>query len=175
MTPASQRVRQGVRALLAFSRPVDDALAARYLTPEQMALFKAMLRVEQQHSLNVLRAVLRQQADTPHDLAVAALLHDAGKARYPLAVWQKTLTVLVRALLPGQYGRLSRGDPRHPIARPFVVSACHAAWGAELLAATGASETAVWLVRQHADPLAAWADHPCVGLLARLKAADDAN
>lgn len=171
---AVYRVRQGLRALFAFSRPVDADLAARHLTPEQLALFESMRRSEQLHSLNVLRVVLAQ-GDTPPELAVAALLHDAGKSRYPLAIWQKTSAVLVRAFAPGLYRRLSQRDPDSLWARPFVVSVRHPSWSAELLARAGASDAAVWLVTHHQDAPELWRDHDDYPLLKRLQSADDAN
>lgn len=140
-----------------------------------MALFRRMLRSEQLHALNVLRAVCDQAADTPHDLALAALMHDVGKIRYAMAIWQKSLPVLVRAVSPGLYRRWSEASPEDYWKRPFVVNYQHPAWSADLLRETGASERAVWLVEHHADDLAGWADHPYVGLLERLKRADDLN
>lgn len=169
------RVQQGLHALLAFSRPVDEALAKQYLSPAQMTLFQSMQRSEQLHSLNVLRSVLAQAPETPHALAVAALLHDVGKSRYPLAVWQKTFAVLVRAANGSLAKRLSDGDARNILVRPFVVSAHHPAWSAEMLRPTNPSETALWLVEHHADDLHLWDDHADVALLKRLKAADDLN
>jgi hypothetical protein len=172
---ATQRLRQGVRALLAGARPVDRDLAAAYLTPAQMALFAALRRGEQLHSLNVLRAVLAQEP-APHDLAVAALLHDAGKARYPFSVLEKTLVVLARAALPRRCVRWAAADPdASRWARPFAVSAQHPAWSAALAADAGVSPRAVWLIAHHADPLAAHVGHPYAPLLARLQRADDAN
>lgn len=170
---AVRRVQQGLGELLAFARPVQMALAAEYLTPPQQALFARLRRAEQLHSLNVLRGVLAQ-GPAPRDLAVAALLHDAGKIHYPLTTGQKTLAVLVRAFLPALARRWMDGDPRRPWQRPFVVYAHHPAWSAELLAAAGAAETAVWLAAHHADDAARWVEHPHFDLLRRLQAADDA-
>jgi len=171
---ALRRVRQGMRALLAFSQPVDDALAAEYLTPKLMALFKQMRRSEQLHSLQVLRAVLAQ-GPAPLDLAVAALLHDVGKSRYPLALWQKTLAVLVHTFTPALFDRWSAADARS-LCRPFVVYAHHPAWSAEMLTQAGASETAVWLVAHHQETSGDnSADFAAIHLLKRLQAADDAN
>ncbi len=171
---AIHRLRQGLRALFAFARPVDLDLAARYLTPEQVALFQRMRRGERLHSLNVLRALLAQ-GDTPPDLAVAALLHDVGKSRYPLALWQKSIAVLVRAFNPALFERLSRGDPRRWWQRPYAVYVQHPAWSAELLAQTYASDTALWLVAHHADAAERWRDHDLYPLLQRLQTADDTN
>lgn len=168
------RLRQGVRALIAFTGEVDYALAAVYLNAAQLALFKQMKRSEQLHSLNVLRDVLAQ-GEAPQDLALAALLHDVGKIRYPLAVWQKSIAVILRRLTPARFAAWSQLDPGHPWYRPFVVSEAHPHWSAELLQPTGASARALWLIEHHAEPPEMWANHPYVDLLRRLKRADDAN
>jgi hypothetical protein len=167
------RIRQGVRALFAFSQPVDYALAEQYLSPELMPIFRQMQRTEQLHTLNVLRAVLAQGA-APRDLAVAALLHDAGKARYPLRVWQKTLVVLVRKFLPKLYRRWRAGDPENIWQRPFVVRKQHPIWSAEMVEGK-VSERALWLIRNHQGQAERHKDHPYFHLLKRLQQADDAN
>lgn len=174
------RLRQGLRALFAFAQPVELDLAAAYLTEQQMALFRQMPTVEQLHSLNVLRTVLAQSSaahlPVPPELAVAALLHDVGKSRYPLAVWQKTLAVLARAFAPATFTRLSRtGNPRRPFERPFVVYVHHPAWSAEMLAHTDASPDAVWLVAHHQSHGEDVQRSDLVPLLQRLQRADDAN
>ncbi len=171
---AVQRVRQGLRALFAFSQPIDLDLAAQVLSPPLLALFRQMSRSEQLHSLNVHHDVLAQGA-TPRDLATAALLHDVGKSRYPIRIWQKTLVVLVRAGQPGLFQRWSQGSPNNIIQRPFVVNIHHPEWSAEMIREAGASEIAVWLVRNHADHSTEIASHPNADLLRRLQQADDAN
>lgn len=171
---ASYRIRQGLRALFAFSQPVDADLAAAYLTPLLLTCFRSMRRSEQLHSLNVLRTIQAQGSIHP-DLAVAALLHDAGKSRYPFPVWQKTLVVLVRAFTPRLFQRLSSGSEHNLLCRPFVLSVHHPAWSAERVAAAGGSDPAVWLIAHHADPLERWAEHPQLHLLKQLRDADDAN
>jgi hypothetical protein len=172
---AIYRLRQGARALFAFSRPVDDALIGRSLSSAQLTAFKRLHRGEQLHSLNVLRTVLAQGEITPPDLAVAALMHDLGKIRYPLRLWQKSIAVVVRSVAPPLFRLLSRQSPTHWYSRPFVVYVDHPAWSAEILAQTGASEGAIWLVAHHADPAEQWQKHDLFPLLQRLQAADDTN
>jgi hypothetical protein len=172
---AVQRIRQGIRALLAFSYSVDYPLAEQYLSAMQMALFRQMGRSEQLHSLNVLRSVLAQSAQTPHDLAVAALMHDVGKSRYKLAVWQKTVSVLVKKFLRGASARLAAYNQLTFWNAPFVVRQWHPKWSAELLAEIGSTEGVIWLAEHHADGAEQWREHPYYPLLVRLQAADDAN
>jgi len=171
---ATHRLRQGLRALFAFTQSVDLDLAAQYLSSAQMSLFQRMNRSERLHSLNVLRDVLKS-GQTPHDLAVAALLHDVGKIRYPLAIWQKTLAVLVRAFSPEVFQEWSQKNPDNLLYRAFVVSEQHPIWSSALVRETGASERTIWLIEHHADEAAVWQDHPHHTLLVRLKAADDNN
>jgi hypothetical protein len=171
---AVYRIRQGLRAVFAFSQEVELPLAAEYLTPELMELFQRMRRSEQLHSLNVLRDVLAQ-GSTPRKLAVAALLHDVGKSRYPMGTWQKTLAVVVRAISPNLFERWSKGSPANLWNRPFVVYVDHPTWSAKLIADAGASEDAVWLVMHHQESADQWKNHPLATLLRQLQQADDSN
>lgn len=173
---ALYRVTQGVRAIVGFAQTVNYALPERYLTSDMLAAFKQMKRSEQLHSIRVLKAVLDQEPTTPRDLAVAALMHDCGKARYPLSVYGKTVAYLTRKLAPPVYRYGSGRDPRRAVwARPLIVAAHHPTWGAAILQQCGASERAVWLVAHHQEVVAGWMAHPHAGLLWRLQRADDTN
>jgi hypothetical protein len=169
------RLKQGTRALFALARPLDADLAARFLTPAELRLFSAMTRSEQIHSVNVLRSILAEGEPVPDALATAALLHDCGKALYPMQLWQRSLPVLIRKLAPPLYHRLAQASPEGLLTRGFVVVRHHPAWGAELLAKAGGASDAVWLVAHHADPLALWRTHSLFHLLQRLRRADDTN
>ena len=163
---AGRRLRQGLNALLAFAQPVDRARVARHLTPELQQCFMRLRRSEQLHSLRVLRALQAEGAAGP-DLAVAALLHDLGKTRWPFPLWQRALVVLLPALAPALARRLARGSENDPLARPFLLCEQHPAWGARMARAAGASERAAWLIENHAGG----AGHD--DELARLRAADE--
>ena len=173
---AVARFRQGVRALFAFATPVDIELAAQYLNERQLQHFQAMSRSEQLHSLNVLRTLLAQGNDVPHDLSVAALMHDVGKSRYHLWVWQKTIAVLVKKFLPVLSQRLSRDTGTlYFWNAPFVVRQHHPRWSGDILRQCNSTETAIWLAEHHQEQASDWRDYPHYELLVRLQAADNAN
>ena len=166
MAAELRRLRQGLNALTAFAQPVDRALAAQHLTPEMQACFARLRRSEQLHSLRVLRALLAGGEVSPA-LAVAALLHDVGKTRWPFPLWQRVLVVLLPRLAPRLAERLAQGSEADPLARPFILCERHPVWGAAMARAAGADERTVRLIERHAQPPGD--DHE----LARLRAADE--
>ncbi len=178
---AKYRLTQGLRALTAFRRTPDVQTAARFLNLPQLTLFRSLPRMEQLHALNVLRDALSiplpvEDSRAVDDLAVAALLHDCGKIRYPVRVWQKTLPVLVKKASPTLFYQLAERDPQHWVWRGFAVKQHHPAWGAQLAAqAGGISERALWLIEHHQDSAAQWQGHIHASLLHALQTADEAN
>jgi hypothetical protein len=170
---AAYRFRQGTRALGAWLRPVDDALARQYLSAPLSDLYCRMRRSERQHSLRVLRALLDAGQSHP-DLLAAALLHDVGKIRAPFFLPEKVLVVLIKAFAPRRYAQWGRG-PARGWRRPFAVSVQHPTWSAEMVADAGGSPLAVELIRRHADPLAGPPQTEADSLLAELQAVDDLN
>ena len=167
------RFRQGIYALFAWARPVDDAPAVAVLPPSLLVLFRQMSRREQQHALEVL-VTLRAHGVTHPALLQAGLLHDLGKLRAPFYVWERVLVVLVEAAAPERAYAWGAGDPRG-WRRPFVIRRQHAAWSAEMVAAAGADPLTVELIRRHQDKLTAEPRTEADRLLRDLQAADDAN
>jgi predicted HD phosphohydrolase len=177
---ALYRVRQFAQAVGAIVRSPDrtqdrsvagvDDLAARFLRPEALALFRAMPRYDRRHGLAVAR-YLRTGGHDDADLMAAALLHDVGKTCYPgggVSLAHRVAAVLVRAVGPGLLEQLGRENVRWR--RSFYVQAHHAALGAELARKAGCSPATVWLIRHHEDAPAEADDR-----LAALQAADSRN
>ena len=177
---AKYRFKQGVRALTAFRHTPDVQMAAQFLSQSQLALFRSLPRMEQRHALNVLTDALAQPIPSEDsraldDLAVAALLHDCGKLRYPVRVWQKTLPVVIHKLSPRLFNRMAAQDAKNLFWRGFVVKAHHPAWGAQLASEAGVTERTLWLITHHQDAHGQWDAHPHAALLRALQTADDAN
>lgn len=143
-------------------REAEVAALGSLATPAQLALFRAMHRCDQRHSLDVL-AALRVVGATEPDLLLAGLLHDCGKGRTGLL--PRILYSLTQAyggwiaapfrLLPGMGEALVRLE-RHP------------ELSARLAATVGCSERCVDLIRHHVHPR-----DPELGRLLRL--ADEAS
>lgn len=121
--------------------------AGQVLNPVQVELFLEMQPGEQAHSLKIYQDLVAA-GENNQDLLAAALLHDVGKSRYPLAVWERTIIVIARAILPGKVSEWGKGSPRG-WRRPFVIAERHAEWGAEMAAKAGSSSLTIDLIRRH--------------------------
>ena len=173
------RVRQFWLAWQARPPAQDLALAQTLLSPAQMALFNQMLPGEQAHSLHILHQ-LRQQGEQPIDLQVAALLHDAGKSRLPLGLWERVWIVLVGRFAAGWFKHwgeqpLPAGQRLPFWQRPLVVACQHPAWGAEMAEQVGVSPLAAALIRRHQQKVRAVNGSRENELLLRLQAVDNEN
>ncbi|MCY4146225.1 MAG: HD domain-containing protein [Chloroflexi bacterium] len=167
------RLGQGIRAWLAFAARPDLALARQWLSDCEYAAFCRLSRADQLHSVRVFEAVASADADAPSTLRKAALLHDIGKSRYQLAVWQKTLSVLARSLAPGWFRQASAGGDLTAWRAPFSVHAHHPRWGGEILRACGSDATVVWLAEHHQSNPSSLDGHPLRAQLAALQRADN--
>lgn len=174
MASGLMRFRQGVRALFAWAQRVDLALAERTLPPTLFPLFLKMRRGERLHSLNVLRTLQEQGYDQPA-LLTAALLHDVGKSRAPFYLWERVIVVLARAFTPQRAKRWGQTQAPWGWRRPFVISAQHPAWGAEMVADAGADDLVVSLIEAHQRYLTRPPEGHFECLLSALQAADELN
>jgi len=164
------RARQFWRALTATPVAEDLEQASQVLSPQLMALFMNQTASEQVHSLTVFFHLCDQGERSP-ELLSAALLHDIGKSRYPLQIWERVVAVIGQALPIRQTIFWSQAEPRG-WERPFAVARDHARWGAEMAEAGGASPLTVELIRRHHDPLTGSSAYPADRLLGQLQIFD---
>ncbi len=167
------RLWQFWRLLIQRLSPAELAQVQNWLPPSLFAVFRQMTPAEQCHAYCVWRT-LKTQGQTDADLLIAALLHDVGKSRFPLAAWEKAVIVLGIRFAPrtahlwgNHSGKLTWWT------RPFVVARRHPAWSAEMVSAAGGSPLAVELIRRHQDQLTPTAEH--YQLLSELQSADNNN
>jgi hypothetical protein len=151
------RTRQFWMALNPAATHADLEILATLLNGGQIGLFQRMQSSEQAHSLRVLQALL-ERGERDKDLCVAALLHDVGKTRYPLRLWERIWIVLALATCPDCVQRWGqdRDGQLERVAwwqKAFVVAAQHPRWGAEMANEAGVSPLAVELIRRHQEKL----------------------
>jgi putative nucleotidyltransferase with HDIG domain len=165
-------------------------LRARPLTQEESAEIRSILNAaeyalfwryalsDQRHGYNVM-CLLRENGHTDTDLLKAALLHDVGKTRANLRVWDRSFVILGQKFLPeraaawsvNHNGEAEAMDGRY---KAFIVKAKHAEWGAEMATGAGCSPRTINLIRRHQDTLSdvaseedellrllQWADDQC--------------
>jgi len=147
----SYRIRQFWHSLTAIPTLENITSINGVLSVPLMDLFYTLQPGEQLHGIRIYHELL-EQGETYQDLLVAALLHDVGKNRFPLQLWQRVIIVLGKSLFPNKLKHWSQGDP-DSWRRPFVVAERHAAWGAEMVMRAGATPTTVKLIERHHDPL----------------------
>jgi hypothetical protein len=167
------RASQTLRVLLAKPGSEDLALADQHLPPNLGVLFHQMSRGDQVHGLRVLRSLLARSEGDP-DLLAAALLHDVGKSRVRMRLWERILIVVVSWLAPGRVRDWGEGQ-LNSWRRPFVISVHHPAWGAEMIRQAGGSQQLVALVLRHQEHLPPDPTREIDRLLYRLQEADGLN
>lgn len=167
------RTTQFFRTMVAKIRPQDPTLVEANLTPPLAKLFWQMSSADQAHGLRVLQNLITQ-GEKDSVLLAAALLHDVGKIRFSLRVWERVLIVLSNWLIPDIALRWGAGEPAG-WQRPFVIATHHPAWGAEILSKTGGSEDLIELVRRHQEPLSLGSQTKIERWLRRLQEIDGMN
>lgn len=146
------RLRQ-LRANVSAGPLSDEAHreVSKFLNAAEQDLFFLYSYADQWHCIRVLHCL--QDAGYNHpELMAAALLHDVGKARSPLSIWDRTAIVVGGALFPRQVNKWGEGN-LESWRRPFVARAKHAEWGAEMAEAAGSRPVVVDLIRRHQDAL----------------------
>lgn len=166
------RVGQFVRAVAALRGLNAEELrwVRTHLAPWEEALFWQMSRIDQKHAVRVsMRAAEIARRDPSLDepsrrvLARAGLLHDIGKVRGDIGLFDRVAIVLVRRLAPRLAERLA-AQGRDALLRPgrrglgrglcraFYAHAVHAERGAAMAELFGVEGEVVDVIRLHHRP-----------------------
>jgi hypothetical protein len=171
------RVCQFWRMLWVKTDPHELEQVRAAIGPELWELFTQMQPGEKDHAMRMYHRLV-EQGDAQPDLLQAALLHDVGKLRYRLNLLQRTMVVLARAAIPGkasrwgsQSGEAWNGVPSWR--KAFILAEKHAAWGADMAHAAGASMLTETLIRQHHHPHIKNLDENANNLLHKLWVVDN--
>jgi len=158
-----------------FCKPDHDQLmeVLSILPAEMAALFQRLPPADQCHSISVFHT-LKEAGEKEPDLLAAALLHDVGKSRFHLNIFERVLIVLVESNFPQRARRWGQGKP-DGWKRCFVVAVQHPAWGADMVSSAGGNKTLVGLIREHQTPAATPTGSHFADLLKRLQHADGIN
>jgi hypothetical protein len=167
------RASQTLRILLSKPGSEDLALVEQLLPPPLGGLFHQMSPGDQVHGLRVLRSLIARGEGDP-DLLAAALLHDVGKSRVRMRLWERILAVLVSWIAPGKARDWGEGQ-LNGWRRPFVISVQHPVWGAKMIRQVGGSEELAALVLRHQEHLPPDPTKEIDRLLVRLQEADGLN
>jgi hypothetical protein len=174
----SYRFWQLWRALGARPLPQDIQQVQSTLSPALQGIFFRMQPGEQAHSIAVFHKLL-DKGETHPDLLAAALLHDCGKSRFPLQIWERVWIVLSKAFIPQQARMWAAAGLDEKALRgwrrPFVVVEWHPIWGAEMASQAGATPLVIALIRRHQETLPAGTQNPSQEdqFLIKLQSVDD--
>jgi putative nucleotidyltransferase with HDIG domain len=171
LSRAAYRARQFWDALVARPKPVQLDSVQERLTPRQFELFQGMHPSEMSHAICMCEDLIAKGENHP-ELLTAALLHDVGKARHPLRIWERVLIMLGQRVFPQQAARWGDGEPQG-WRRAFIVAAQHPTWGAEMAAAVGASPLVMEMIRHHQGEAPDHFSEDEKELLAKLQAVDN--
>lgn len=167
------RTKQFWNTLTTAPAQPDLDQARLLLNRDLFSAFQSLQSGEQAHALEVYNKI-KNTGSTDQDLLRAALLHDIGKARVRLNIWERVVIVLARVFMPEKVKHWGIGEPTG-WRKPFVVAEQHPAWGADIAAAHGASSLTVSLIRRHQEVISGPVFSLEDRLLIQLQAADDTS
>lgn len=155
------------------ARPVADEVVGEWLNSAEIPLFRQYSPNDQLHTLRVVRHLQQINATHP-SLIKAALMHDVGKTKVSLSVWDRCFIVIASLLWSQRAAEWGRDAARHNSWRkPFIVKQHHARWGAEMAAAVGCDPITIDLIARHQDKDTTSNNPEVDALLEKLQWADD--
>jgi hypothetical protein len=177
------RTRQFWHYLSASPASNDLDSIKEYLPLHLYSLFLDLSNEEQAHSINILTKLLENGEENP-ELLRAALLHDVGKSRFPLRMWERVFIVIAKSSFSEGVKTCGKNNPLAPspgiwnrliwsLKKPFMVAEMHPEWGAKMVSDAGGSPLLVSLIRRHQEELEGLSICEEDGLLEKLQIFDD--
>jgi putative nucleotidyltransferase with HDIG domain len=143
------RMRQFWQALHPVIQQKELEWAYNILPVYSLSLFTSQPLPEQRHALDV-ALDLWQGGVRDSQLLIAALLHDCGKTKAPLKIWERVFIVLLQKAPAKVWYLLTESD------KPFLAflhtAVKHPEWGAEMASSVGLEPEIVELIREHHSP-----------------------
>lgn len=124
------------------------------LNADEYLLFQRYSVGDQWHGYHVM-CMLREAGHGDRDLLTAALLHDIGKTRVRFTAVERSMVSVMRKLMPQMVKRTEQLELQQAKwwQRPFLVSAQHPVWSAEMALTAGCTPRAALLMQRHQDTL----------------------
>jgi len=142
------RIRQFWQALMPKISSKELNWALDILPSPAIPLFLAQSLAEQRHALDVTLDLW--SASRNPNLLIAALLHDCGKSKNPLNVWERIYIVLLQRAPRKAWDFFLRCSPF--FSSPLYTAEKHPTWGAELALNIGLDVEIVELILHHHSP-----------------------
>jgi hypothetical protein len=146
------RIQQFFRALNVSTSKIDFQGLDSILSSDQIELFQQMHPFDQEHCYRVYERLIRDGNDHP-DLLVAALLHDVGKSKVRIWIWERVIIVIGNPFIKSFWVRFNKNHKCSWFSKLFMVSEFHPDWGAEKAEEAGASPLVVDLIRRHQNQI----------------------
>lgn len=143
------RIRQFWQALLPKISSQELQWAFDILPAPTIPLFLGQSLTEQRHALDVTLDLWSAELNN-HNLLIAALLHDCGKSKNPLKVWERIYIVLLQRAPRKTWDFLLGSYPF--LSSPLRTAQDHPKWGAELALNYGLDVEIVELIQHHHFP-----------------------
>lgn len=143
------RIRQLWQALMPKISSQELQWALDILPTSAIPLFLGQSLTEQRHALDV-ALDLWSAAPRNRNLLIAALLHDCGKSKNPLKVWERIYIVLLQRAPRKAWNALLGAYPF--LSAPLRTAQEHPTWGAELARNKGLDHEIVALIHDHHFP-----------------------